>query len=304
MSSPRPLEVALKVDVCNRRSLDRGVPGLLALLEELGIQASFFISFGPDNSGRALRRIFRPGFVAKMLRTRAPRMYGFRTLLYGTLLPAPPVGESAPALLRRVEAAGHEVGLHGFDHVGWHDGVARMSEAAVRASLRAAVEGFEAALGHPARFSGAPGWQVSEASLQLQEEFGLDWASDTREGLPFYPRVAAGALRTLQVPTRLLTSDEVLGSGQATLRELPGWYAARLRRDGPTVIGIHAEAEGIHFAPWLRAFLSGLREQGARFLRLSEVAAQTREQAPLRRVVRRRIPGRADPVACPSEEPV
>ena len=82
------LKIALKVDVCNRRSLEEGVPGLLRILGEFGVQASFFVAFGPDNSGKAVRRIFQRGFLRKMIRTRAPSTYGLKTLLYGTLLRA------------------------------------------------------------------------------------------------------------------------------------------------------------------------------------------------------------------------
>jgi peptidoglycan/xylan/chitin deacetylase (PgdA/CDA1 family) len=293
------LEIALKVDVCNRRSLSDGVPGLLDLLAGFDVPASFFVAFGPDNSGKAIRRIFRPGFLKKMVRTRAPRMYGFRTLLYGTLLPPPAVGESAPDLLRRVEGAGHEVGLHGFDHVGWHDGVAGMSEAQVRASYQRAAELFEAGLGHAPRFSGVPGWQVTPTSLAVQDEFDFEFASDTREGAPFYPRAHGDRLRTLQVPTTLLTSDEILGAGEADTGGLAAWYATRLPAGGPHVIGLHAEAEGIHFQDWLREFLGIARERGAQFLRLSQVAARTRDDARVRDFERREIPGRSDPVACP-----
>ena len=144
------LEVALKVDVCNRRALEEGVPGLLRVLAEFGIRASFFIAFGPDNSGKAIRRIFRRGFLAKIIRTRAPSTYGFKTLLYGTLLPAPLVGEALPERLAQITAAGHEVGMHGWDHVGWHDGLAGMTLDEVRESLGRASRALRAERGKSA----------------------------------------------------------------------------------------------------------------------------------------------------------
>ena len=294
-------QVGLKIDVCNRRALDRGVPGMLALLAEQGIQASFFVTFGPDHSGRALRRLFRPGFLRKMVRTRAPRMYGLRTLFYGTLLPGPPVGEAAPELLRRIEGEGHEVGIHGFDHVGWHDGLMRMDEEQVRSSLSRAAERFGHALGHPPRFSGAPGWQVSATSLRVQETLGLDFASDARGPAPFVPAVDGQALRTLQVPTTHPTSDEVLGAGEADASGLCAYYLGRLRGAGPHVLGLHAEAEGIHLSAWLGDLLTALKQRGARFRTLSQLAHQARPRACIRSLELRRIPGRADPVACPGE---
>jgi len=294
-----PIEIALKVDVCNRRSLDVGVPGLLALLSEFAAPASFFVTFGPDNSGKAIRRIFRRGFLKKMIRTRAPSMYGYRTLLYGTLLPAPPVGESAPELLRELEARGHEVGLHSYDHVGWHDGVAHMGEAAVRESYRRGVELFERSIGHPPRFSGAAGWYVTPVSLRVQDAFGFAFASDCRCGLPFHPEVEGKRLDTLQVPTGLLTSDEVLGAGHAGIGGLADYYLERLHPGRCQVIGLHAEAEGIALSSWLREFLRAVRGRGARFLRLSQLAERARPAAPTSPVALCEIPGRASRVACP-----
>ena len=81
--------IALKVDVDTYVGTRDGVPQLLEILERFGIKATFYFSLGPDNSGKAIRRLFRKGFLKKMIRTRAPSMYGLRTMLYGTILPAP-----------------------------------------------------------------------------------------------------------------------------------------------------------------------------------------------------------------------
>ena len=97
--------VALRVDVDTRRGLHDGVPRLLALFRRLDVVASFFVTMGPDRSGLAIRRAWRPSFLVKMFRTNPFRLYGVRTLLSGTLLPAQPVGASAPALLRDIAGA-------------------------------------------------------------------------------------------------------------------------------------------------------------------------------------------------------
>ncbi len=80
--------LGLKVDVDTLEGFCQGVPALMEVLENHGAKASFFLSLGPDQSGRALFRIFRQrGFLEKMWRTRAPALYGFKTMCYGTLLP-------------------------------------------------------------------------------------------------------------------------------------------------------------------------------------------------------------------------
>ncbi|PYN56327.1 MAG: 4-deoxy-4-formamido-L-arabinose-phosphoundecaprenol deformylase, partial [Candidatus Rokuibacteriota bacterium] len=135
------------MDVDTRRGLEEGVPRLLELFRRTGTRASFFVAMGPDRSGLALRRALQPGFLAKMWRTNALGLYGVRTLLSGTLLPARLVGAGMPALLRAIGAEGHEIGPHGWDHVGWQDRVHRLPVAAIRTELLRAAEAFEAVFG-------------------------------------------------------------------------------------------------------------------------------------------------------------
>ena len=52
--------IALKVDVDTLRGTREGVPRLLALLKRVGAGATFFFSLGPDHTGRAMLRVFRP----------------------------------------------------------------------------------------------------------------------------------------------------------------------------------------------------------------------------------------------------
>ena len=48
------------------------------------VGATFLFSMGPDHTGRAPKRIFRPGFMKKVRRTSVRSNYGLKTLLYGT----------------------------------------------------------------------------------------------------------------------------------------------------------------------------------------------------------------------------
>src|SRR6516164_3285676 len=90
------MEVALKVDVDTHQGLAEGLPRLRRVLERERATASFYVAMGPDNSGRAILRVFHNrGFLKKMLRTKAVSMYGLRTILSGTILPARPYMETA-----------------------------------------------------------------------------------------------------------------------------------------------------------------------------------------------------------------
>jgi undecaprenyl phosphate-alpha-L-ara4FN deformylase len=137
------MQLAIKINVDTRIGLREGVPWLLDLLRRHGVRASFFVSFGPDHSGRAIRRIWRPSFLLKMIRTNPLRLYGFKTLLSGTLLPSVPIGAEKPDQLRAIVADGYELGIHGYDHVRWQDRLEKMTEAEIAAELEKSMSANE-----------------------------------------------------------------------------------------------------------------------------------------------------------------
>src|SRR6516164_3865146 len=104
--------LALKIDVDTLRGTREGVPRLVEALGLHGVAATFLFSLGPDHTGRAIRRVFRPGFVGKVKRTSVVKHYGVRTLLYGTLLPGPDIGRRGADVMRAVRDVGHETGIH------------------------------------------------------------------------------------------------------------------------------------------------------------------------------------------------
>src|SRR5580692_169847 len=135
--------IGLKVDVDTLRGTREGVPRLVALLKKYGLDATFYFSVGPDNTGRAMRRVFRKGFAQKVARTSVLKHYGLKTLLYGVLLPGPDIGLKAGGIMRGVHGAGFEVGLHTYDHVRWQDTVAGASEAWTRLEFERGMNAFE-----------------------------------------------------------------------------------------------------------------------------------------------------------------
>lgn len=280
--------------MCTHAGMRDGVPALRRLFDDLGIRGSFFVSLGPDHSGRAIRRIFRPGFLDKMLRTNAVGTYGWKTLLYGTLLPGPQIARSFPETMRALVRDGHEVGMHGYDHVYWQDQLPKLSSAAVSAELERARAAFTEILGAPPKAFGAPGWQCTPVSFACEDAAGLAYHSDTRGAAPFVPEMDGQRFHTMDIPTTLPTLDEVFGREGTTAAELTAFYTQQLQL-GLNVYTAHAEMEGIRQLPILRDFLSGLRGR-VTHLRLIDVAERL-ATAPVARVVPGPIAGRAGTVA-------
>ncbi len=289
--------IALKIDVDTYVGTREGVPRLLEILDRFGVKATFYFSMGPDNSGKAIRRIFtRKGFLKKMLRTKAPSVYGLRTMLYGTLLPAPMIAASFPDILRRTETAGHEVGIHCWDHVKWHDYLPWLPKPITALELGRASALFEEIFGHRTRSTAAPGWTVSPDSLEIQDAMNLDYCSDSRGTAPFYPVMEGRRFRTLQVPTTGPTMDELLGEGGITMENVNDHYLSRLK-PGLNVHTIHAVMEGKAVAHLFSDLMERLVERDVRFVTLAEAAAKFGGNAPDAPLAMGEIAGRAGKVA-------
>jgi undecaprenyl phosphate-alpha-L-ara4FN deformylase len=264
--------LAIKIDVDTDRGTRLGVPNLLQLFDEFGVRATFLFSLGPDNTGRAIRRIFRPGFFSKVSRTSVVSTYGIRTLLNGVLLPGPHVGRRNEGVMRRTRDAGHEVGIHCYDHIRWQDGLAAMTDAEVREEFGRARQEFERIFGEPARTAGAAGWQANAFSLAAEDDAGLLYASDCRGTRPFFPRSGGRTFRTLQIPTTLPTLDELLGRPEFPADRIVGHYLSLLQQDVPNVLTIHAELEGMRHRVLFRDLLEQARRRGVRFRLLRDLA--------------------------------
>lgn len=290
------MEVALKIDVDTHQGLALGVPRMARVLAQEGVAASFFIAMGPDNSGRAIVRVLRnPGFLAKMRRTRAVRMYGLRTVLSGTLLPARQIALALPAVARGLGSAGFEVGVHGWDHVRWQDRLDQLGDAEIRAELELAFEAYRAIFRTRATSFAAPGWRTNTRALKILDTMGLAYRSDTRGRTPFRCRIDGPVLATPEIPTTLPTLDEVMGRDDLpNAAALLEFYLAQFSAERLNVHTVHAETEGMGELENFAALVRALKQRGAKFVRLDQVAARLRAaELPVCEVVRTTLPGRA-----------
>ncbi len=267
-------KLALKVDVDTYRGTREGVPRLVELLKKHGAGATFLFSLGPDHTGRAIRRAFRPGFAGKVKRTSVLQHYGFRTLLYGTLLPGPDIGRRCEREMKAVRDQGFETGIHSWDHVRWQDGVARAGERWTRRELERACERFEKIFGERARVHGAAGWQTNVHALRLSERLGFAYASDTRGTCPFIPVWNAEPFACPQLPTTLPTLDELIGTGDLSVDNVAARVLELSNPPPPAghVYTLHAELEGGLWASAFESLLEGWSRLGYKLCSLGELA--------------------------------
>ncbi|TFW10276.1 xylanase [Oxalobacteraceae bacterium OM1] len=302
--------LTLKIDVDTYRGSREGTPNLARLLRKHQANATFLFSLGPDHTGWALRRAFRPGFFQKVSRTSVVEHYGIKTLMYGVLLPAPDIGKTCAAELRAIARDGFECGIHTWDHVVWQDNVRKRGEDWTRRQMQQAHARFTDIFAEAPLTHGAAGWQMNEYAFAQLDDYGMQYASDGRSPLkddgsladphagPHRLSAFGRALKCVQLPTTLPTLDELLGRtidgrviDEANVHELLLKLTAAPRDH---VFTLHAELEGQKLAPIFERLLAGWRNQGYELVSMAKYYEAVRDtDMPTGPVTWGQLPGRS-----------
>lgn len=299
------MKLALKVDVDTFRGTREGVPRLVQILKKHGAGATFLFSLGPDHTGRAIKRVFRRGFIKKVSRTSVASHYGLKTLLYGTLLPGPDIGLTCRDIMRRVRDEGFEAGIHTWDHIKWQDAVANADGAWTGTQIRLATGRFAEIFGESAKVHGAAGWQMNVHAFRLAQQLGFDYCSDTRGTHPFVPVVRAEPMARAQLPTTLPTLDELIGTGAVTADNVAAAMLKASENPLPTghVYTLHAELEGGRLAGAFEDMLAGWKALGYELVSMRNLYAGL--QVPLlprHEVIAGEVAGRTGTLALQGKE--
>ncbi len=276
--------LALKIDVDTHRGTRLGAPALSKMLYHRHIPATWLWSLGPDTTGRAIFRIFRPGFLQKVSRTSVVSLYGVRSLLNGTLLPPPHIGKRNKTLIKSLDIPLFEHGIHCWNHTRWQDRMHTWTPHRTTQELQQAQHMFTTIFNRPAICAGAPGWQVHPQSLQAYDTIGIQYASDTRainctspNAQPFLPRMGGQDFHALQIPSTLPTLDELIGRVHYPLNSLQGQYLKWIgtpqnpTQDTYDVMTIHAEIEGMAYLKWFTHFVDSCLAQDIQFITLGDI---------------------------------
>lgn len=290
------MQIALKVDVDTYRGTLEGVPALLELFRQFDVKATFLFSLGPDHTGRAIRRVFRPGFLSKVQRTSVTEHYGYKTLMYGVLLPGPHIARKAGHVMRDAREQGHEMGIHCYDHVRWQDFVANKDEKWTRRELERAYRAFNEVFDSAPTTHGAAGWQLNRHLLALEEEMGFTYASDVRGRSPFFPAMQGIDSQCVQIPTTLPTLDELIGCDGNTPDNVHEsvFKASREALPHGHVYTLHAELEGMKLLPVMERLLLAWRDAGDEIVTTRAIHdGLDLGSLPRRQIVMGEIPGRS-----------
>ncbi|MBI3285500.1 MAG: polysaccharide deacetylase family protein [Burkholderiales bacterium] len=301
--------IVLKIDVDTFRGTREGVPNLVRLLKRHDAGATFLFSLGKDHTGWALRRAFRPGFFQKVSRTSVVEHYGFKTLMYGVLLPAPDIG-SCVTEMQAVRDAGFECGIHTWDHVVWQDNVRQRDAAWTQNQMQQAHARFRQIFGFAPKTHGAAGWQMNPHAFAQLDQFGMAYASDGRAMLnedgslasddfgPYRLQVGSQVMNCLQMPTTLPTLDELLGRSingvELTLANIASHILTLTAKPRDHVFTLHAELEGQKLAPIFEQLLTGWSKQGYDCISMADYYQLIKDsELPVRTLSWACLPGRS-----------
>lgn len=301
---PTAPRIALKVDVPTFRAAHLAVPVLFDILRRHHAGASFVFALGPDRSGKVLSQAFRPQRFGRPENGSLLDHFGGRSLLYGTLLPAPSIGKRSTTLIREIRDAGFEVGLHGWDALEWVMEAETADATWSAFQLEQSIAAFEKIFAERPKLHAAPGWRTNPHALRLTQREGFAYASDSRGRHPFVPVWNGEIVRCAQFPTTLPTLEELADTPRPDPQTLRERLLAITANPSPLhVFSLRAGPAVTKHPEHIEELLTGWREQGYEITSIQTLAAGFDiDKLPRHEITLGSVPGRCGSVMVQGEE--
>jgi undecaprenyl phosphate-alpha-L-ara4FN deformylase len=202
-------------------------------------------------------------------------------------------------VIRSASEAGHETGLHAWDHHAWQTRIDRMGMKAIRASLTKGFEMLAHILGRPPECSAVPGWRCNAFTLIEKARFPFIYNSDCRGESLFYPLINGEVSAQPQVPVTLPTYDEVIGRNGISNADYNEFLLSLFKKDRLNVLTVHAEVEGMKTLDMFEDFLQTARSKGISFVPLGMLLRESPPKVNTS-IKKSSIQGRQGWIACQS----
>jgi peptidoglycan-N-acetylglucosamine deacetylase len=232
---------------------------------------SFAVTVSVDVDGEAG---LPAGGAGESLTARSERLYGLGRGLERVLAALEETGGEAtfyvpgtvaaahPDVVAAILAADHELGHHGHRHLRPDS----IDAARQREELELGLDVLTDAAGEPPAGYRAPGWALTETTLELVAELGFSWdSSQMSDDRPFRLQTAAGAL--WELPVQWTLDDAAWLAHPSDPAGMLAVWAAELdcaRREARHLtLTVHPEIIGMgHRIDGLRRLLAGLAAEG------------------------------------------
>lgn len=266
----------IRIDVDSVMGLSEGTPFYLDLLDRMGFKATFFIPLGPNRLLRAAcRRLLDPGFWKQCYYMKPWQTY-FKRRSSSDL--GCNIGLSNPDIMVEIEARGHEVGLHGYDHAYISNRAYLMTPEEYRRELERTFTTYVEILGHPPSGTASPAWRSNETMLKVQDKYDFKYASDMFGLSPTYVKTNGYHSTTLQLPTN---TDPVFplvvnhrGDKEKVLKNLI--HQIEMHAGSPT-LHLHTEYEFVHFRDELEQLFNYLARNNYKSVCYNQFAADLKD---------------------------
>lgn len=294
--------IGLRCDVDFGIGLARGVPYLLDVLQRHGMRGTFYVTMGPDGFRQHTNRLGSATYRKRirrmnplgMIRAFGPWYLGRQALGFRGS-----VGKSHPAVLRRIQAEGHELGVHGFDHYWWAEHAFTAATEELQGDMARAFAALREATGAVASAWASPNWRCSARLLQLVDGLGFSYGADTRGSSPFYPELDGYRATTPQLPISLPCLHEISDYLDTTEPQTIRDEFLRHLRPGYNVWCIHDYYEGVLRRAMFEQVVAALVSSGCTLVPVRSLAdALDRSGLPVCRVITARMPGGRGAVSC------
>ncbi len=185
------MRITLSVMVDSLAGAGDALHQLLDILSSYELTATFFVSCGPDRNAPWLSRLRGADHISSFADN-----------------------------LHAIPEQGHEIGLAPWDPVSWRQKAAVAHQQWISEQWRRGIESWRELFSEDPASHAATNFQVHPLLLQLQQQSGMRYASDTIGKTPFYPLMGNQHSSCMQLPVTLPDVQELLHSHAVTTGQI------------------------------------------------------------------------------------